>query len=206
MESAHERLLAGKLFDPRDGELTEIKRKAHELSLDYSVLYESNSLSREKILRELLGACGEAVRIQGPIFFNYGCHTTIGDHFFANYNFTVQDDAFVTIGDWVQIGPNVTIATPSHPLIAAERKVIQRDGKTYPYPCYARPITIGSHVWIGANAVICGGVTIGEGAVIGAGAVVTQDVPENTIVGGVPARVLRKITEEDSLMGRDELF
>ena len=94
-----EKIFAGKLFAPGDEALRSIKLKAHKLSADYSRLYEDEDEAREAILRELVGSMGEDVFIQGPVFFHYGSHTSIGSHVFINYNFTVQDDARVTIGD-----------------------------------------------------------------------------------------------------------
>ena len=201
-----EKLLAGKIFNPVSPELAMRKRKAHNVSVDNGMTHEDETEKRRAMLESILGGMGQNVRIQGPVFFNYGCHTCIGDDFFANYNFTVQDDANVVIGHRVNIGPNVTIATPFHPLVGAERAGFTVDGTEYPHPCYAKPVRIGDDVWIGAGAVICGGVTIGSGAVIGAGSVVTRDIPANTIAVGAPCRVMREITESDSMKYRPELL
>lgn len=185
-----EKLLAGKIFSPVHPELVAIKLVSHNLCTEYSQSYETETEKREQILDKLLKSHGKGTRIQGPIFFNYGCHTTIGDSFFANYNFTVLDDAPVTIGDHVMMGPNVTIATPVHPLIAEEWEK---------YPCYAKPVTIGNYVWIASGVTVCPGVTIGDRSVIGAGSVVTKDIPEGVFAAGSPCRVIRPITEQDSI-------
>ena len=200
-----EKLLSGKLFCPVDPELVAVKKTAHRLSAEYSRLFEEEEERRLQILQQLLGAVGENVRIQGPIFFNYGVHTTIGHRFFANYNLTVLDDAPVTIGDCVQLGPNVTIATPLHPLDPAERREYEHDGRRF-LPCYARPVRIGNNVWIASDVTVCPGVTIGDGAVIGAGSVVTRDVPSGVVAAGNPCRVLRPIAESDRLEHHPELF
>lgn len=135
----------------------------------------------------------------GPIRFHYGCHTTVGARCFMNFNFTVQDDARVTIGDDCSFGPNVTIVTPLHPMLPEERRGMKcSDGETR-FLCYAKPVTIGSDCWFGANVVVCPGVTIGEGCVIGAGSVVTRDIPARSFAAGVPARVIRPITEKDAI-------
>ena len=192
-----EKIFAGQLFSPADPELKAIKLRAHELSLRYSTLMESEAALRDKVLDELLPNKGTGVRVQGPIFFHYGIHTTIGNNFFANYNLTVQDDAKVTIGNNVMFGPNVTIVTPVHPMIASERRAMLNENGEKKGLCYARPVKIGNDVWVGANAVICGGVTIGDGVVIGAGAVVVKDIPANSFAAGNPCRVIRPITDAD---------
>jgi len=111
----------------------------------------------------------------------------------------------VTIGDDCNFGPNVTIVTPIHPMIASERRtMLDADGNPA-HVCYARPVTIGDDCWLGANVVVCSGVTIGNGCVIGAGSVVTKDIPDNSFAAGVPCRVIRPITEEDSMKYKPEI-
>lgn len=206
MTREEERLLAGKVFNPVSPELVAVKSAAHKANVDYSQTYEYETEKRNAILESILGSLGKNVRLQGPIAFNYGRHTAIGDNVFANFNFTVQDDAPVTIGDRVNIGPNVTLTTAFHPLAAGERSGFTVNGVEYPHPCYAKPIVIGNDVWIGAGAIVCGGVTVGDGAVIGAGSVVTRDIPPNCVAVGVPCRVLREITEADSMANHPELL
>ena len=111
----HEKIFAGKMFNPRGEELRAVKHKAHNLCVEYNMLTEDNP-RRAEIIDEMLGAHGESVNFQGPVQFNYGMHTTVGSNFFANYNFIVQDDGGVTIGDNFMAGPNVTLSTPLHPL------------------------------------------------------------------------------------------
>ena len=194
-----EKIFAGKLFCPGDPELKELKRKAHKLSQDYNRLYEDETAARQEILFELLGEIGEGTFLQGPITFHYGCHTKIGHHVFINFNFTVQDDALVEIGDHCDFGPNVTIVTPCHPMLPDDREKFPDEDAVEKRLCWAKPVKIGSHSWFGANVVICPGVTIGEGCVIGAGSVVTRDIPPMSFAAGNPCRVIRPITEEDSL-------
>lgn len=194
-----ERIFRGMLFASEEPELVEKKRKAHRLSQEYDLLFEEDSEKRENILKELLSEIGEGTFMLGPIRFHYGCHTKIGAHCFMNFNFTVQDDAMVTIGNNNNFGPNVTIVTPMHPMLAEERRgMICSDGVER-FLCYAKPVTIGNDCWFGANVVVCPGVTIGDNCVIGAGSVVTRDIPPHSFAAGVPARVIRTITEKDSV-------
>ena len=199
-----EKIFAGLLFHPGDPTLRAIKMRSHNLCAKYNRTFEDETEYRAQLLHDILAEFGEGSFIQGPVFFHYGKHTRIGKRFFGNYNLTVQDDALVTIGDDVNFGPGVTIVTPQHPLIAAERnKMIDENGKEARL-CYAEPVTIGSNIWFGANVTVCPGVTIGDNCVIGAGSVVTRDIPANSVAAGVPCRVLREITEADSMKYRTE--
>ena len=194
-----ERIFREMLFASEEPELIEKKLKAHHLSQEYSLTFEEDNENRNRILHELLAEIGEGTFMLGPIRFHYGCHTKIGAHCFMNFNFTVQDDALVTIGNNNNFGPNVTIVTPMHPMIAEERRgMICSDGVER-FLCYAKPVTIGNDCWFGANVVVCPGVTIGDNCVIGAGSVVTRDIPTNSFAAGVPAKVIRAITEQDSV-------
>ena len=201
-----ERIFAGVTFCPGNPELVAIKRKAHKLNQDYNRLYEDETEARRDILSRLLGGLGEASFLQGPITFHYGVHTTIGHHTFINFNFTVQDDGRVSIGNHCDFGPNVTIVTPVHPMIAEERILMRCEDGVNRRLCYARPVTIGDNCWIGANVVICPGVTIGDGCVIGAGSVVTRSIPANSFAAGNPCRVIREITEADSMRYKTEVL
>ena len=201
-----EKINAGILFSPADPELKAMKLKAHRLNQDYNRLYEDETAAREQILRELVGKLGAGVFIQGPVTFHDGCHTEIGDGCFINFNFTVQDDAKVTVGERCNFGPNVTIVTPMHPMIAAERRaVLGPDGKPARL-CWAKPVHIGNDCWFGANVVVCPGVSVGDGCVIGAGSVVTRDIPANSFAAGNPCRVIREITEADSMKYKPEIL
>ncbi|MDE6838501.1 MAG: sugar O-acetyltransferase [Acutalibacter sp.] len=194
-----EKIQAGVLFCPGDPELVAIKLKTHNLDVDYNQTHEDEMEKRAAILHEIIGEFGENGRIQGPIAFHYGKHTKIGKNFFANFNFTVQDDAQVTIGDNCNFGPNVTIVTPIHPMVPSERNAIRTASGEVKRLCYAKPVHIGNDCWFGASVTVCPGVTVGDGCVIGAGSVVTRDIPPNSFAAGVPCRVIREITEADSM-------
>lgn len=194
-----EKIFAGKLFDARTKELRDIKHRAHILCQKYNIMDEYDE-NRLPIMKEFLGKIGENYYFQGPVQFNYGTHTFIGDHFFANFNLTVMDDARIYIGDHVMFGPNVSLMATDHPLLPRERTAMKYPDGHVSMSEFAKEIHIGNDVWIAANAVILGGVHIGDGAVIGAGSVVTKDVPAGYLAYGVPCRPARPITEKDSKM------
>ena len=193
----HQRALAGKLFDARSQELRDLKHKAHVLCQRFNTMDEYDP-ERLPIIREFIGAIGENYYFQGPIQFNYGCHTQIGDNFFANFNLTVMDDGPIVIGDRVMFGPNVSLMATTHPLSSGERETMTYPDGHVSTSEYAPGIVIGSHVWLACNVVVCGGVTIGDGAVVGAGSVVTKDIPAGWLAYGNPCRAVRPITEADS--------
>ncbi|MBR1989818.1 MAG: sugar O-acetyltransferase [Firmicutes bacterium] len=192
-----EKIFAGKMFDPRKKELKDIKHKAHEACRRYNQMDEYDP-ERLPIMKEILGSVGNTYYFQGPVQFNYGSHTFIGENFFANFNLTVMDDARVYIGDNVAIGPNVSLMATNHPLLPQERMGMDEEGRTTMAE-YAEDIHIGDNVWIACNTVIIGGVTIGKNCVIGAGSVVTKDIPEGYLAYGNPCRPVRPITEADSM-------
>ena len=206
MTSEEQKILDGILFCPGDPELVAMKLKAHNISLDYNRLYEHQTEERSAVLKELLGEIGEGSFLQGPITFHYGCHTKIGRNVFINFHFTVQDDGPVTIGDNCSFGPNVTIVTPVHPMLPGERREIRDKDGNLRHMCYAKPVTIGHDCWFGANVTVCPGVTVGENCVIGAGSVVTRDIPANSFAAGNPCRVIRPITEADSMKFKPEIL
>ena len=197
-----EKIFAGQLFCPGHPDLKALKLRSHNLCALYNRLFEDEEEAREALLKKIVGSLGEGARMQGPIFFHYGSHTSIGKAFFANYNLTVQDDGRVTIGDHCNFGPNVTIVTPMHSMLPDERRGMVCDDGVERFLCYAKPVTIGHDCWFGANVVVCPGVTIGENCVIGAGSVVTRDIPAGSFAAGNPARVIRPITAADTVRGR----
>ncbi len=196
----------GRMFFPNEEWRVERKRKTHLLNQKYNVLSEYQPEERKAILREILGELNENVVLQGPITFHYGIHTKIGKNTFINFNFTCQDDTDVIIGENCDFGPNVTITTPIHPMLAGERKVLMCPDGVARRLCYAKPVRIGNGCWICANVTILPGVTIGDGCVIGAGSVVTRSIPDNCFAAGNPCRVIRRLTEADSMKNKPELL
>ena len=201
-----EKIRMGVLFWPGEPSLKAMKLKAHKLNIDYNATYEDETERRAAILSELVGEMGEGSFIQGPVFFHYGVHTHIGKSFYGNFNLTIQDDAEVHIGDHCNFGPNTTIVTPVHPMLPHERYLVRTADGTPRHMCYARPVTIGDHCWFGASVTVCPGVTIGDHCVIGAGSVVTRDIPANSFAAGVPCRVIRQITDADSMRHRPDIL
>ena len=201
-----EKIKAGILFCPGDQELKAIKRKTHNLNIDYNQTYEDEIEKRTAILSEIIGEMGENGFIQGPVTFHYGKHTRIGKNFFGNFHLTIQDDAEVVIGDNCNFGPNVTIVTPIHPMLASERRMMLTPEGEKKKLCYAKPVHIGNDCWLCANVTVCPGVTIGDNCVIGAGSVVTRDIPSNCFAAGNPCRVIRELTEADSMEHKPEIM
>lgn len=134
-----------------------------------------------------MGISGQRISVQSQFNCDNGRNIHVGEDFLSNYNLTILDIAPVTIGDHVMIGPNVDIYTVNHPLIVSGR---------CDYEAQASPVTIGNDVWIGGKVAIMPGVTIGNNVVIAAGAVVTKDIPDNTLVGGIPAKKIRTLSAQ----------
>lgn len=136
-----------------------------------------------KRLSEIIGSqLDESTTVFVPFYTNFGKFIQIGKNVFINHACSFLDMGGITIEDEVLIGPKVNLITENHPLDPANRRAL-----------ISKPIVVKRKAWIGAAATILPGVTIGENAVVAAGAVVTTDVPANTVVGGVPANVLKKL-------------
>lgn len=151
---------------------------------------------RRDFLRTFVAKLDEGAMINSPFYMEFANHLEMGVNSFINYDCIMLNNAMVKLGDNVLVGPKVSFYTAIHPIDAKQREQ---------WLVYAKPITVEDNVWIGGSATILGGVTIGKNAIVGAGAVVTKDVEPNTIVVGNPARVLRKITAEDSKKFQEEL-
>lgn len=151
---------------------------------------------RRDFLRTFVAKLDEGAMINSPFYMEFANHLEMGVNSFINYDCIMLNNAMIKLGDNVLVGPKVSFYTAMHPIDAKQREQ---------WLVYAKPITVEDNVWIGGSATILGGVTIGKNAIVGAGAVVTKDVEPNTIVVGNPARVLRKITAEDSKKFQEEL-
>ena len=184
MKTEKEKMLAGEMYNAMDLELVKDRENARRLVRIYNQTLETEGEKRVKLLKELLGSTGEIAYMEPNIRFDYGFNTHVGENFIANFDCTILDVCKVRFGDNCMLGPGVQIYTATHPLNPTERN----SGKEY-----AKPITFGNNVWIGGSAVINPGVTVGDNVVIASGAVVTKDVPDNAVVGGNPARIIKHI-------------
>lgn len=162
--------------------------KCLDILYDFNHSRPSEMKQRQAILKTLLAEVGDNCYIEPPLHANWGKHTHLGHGVYANFNLTLVDDTHIYIGNYVMIGPNVTIATAGHPIEPELRKKVAQ---------FNISVHIGDNVWIGANSVVLPGVTIGENSVIGAGSIVTKDIPSNVVAVGNPCRVLREIGERD---------
>jgi maltose O-acetyltransferase len=178
-----EKMLAGELYDPLDGELVAARERARDLCHALNDTRESQQAERRRILQDLFGAGGDTVWMQPPFSCDYGSNIYLGKRVFFNFNCIVLDVCEVRIGDYTLFGPGAQILTPLHPFDAALRRENE----------FGKPVDIGADVWFGAGALILAGVKIGSRAVIGAGSVVTRDIPAGVFAAGNPCRVVRHI-------------
>jgi maltose O-acetyltransferase len=185
MPSEKEKMLAGELYDPLDAELVRARERARDLCRDLNATRERDREIRRSILRELFGQGGDSVWMQPPFFCDYGSNILLGERAFFNFNCVVLDVCVVKVGDFTMFGPGVQIYTATHPMNAELRRKQE----------FAKPIEIGSDVWVGGGAILCPGIRIGSKAVIGAGSVVTKDIPGSVFAAGNPCRVIREIGE-----------
>jgi maltose O-acetyltransferase len=186
MKTEKEKMLAGELYDPSDSELVSGRLIARRLTRIYNETLETDGEERTDLLKELFGSTGKNLFIEPTFRCDYGYNIHVGDNFYANFNCVFLDVCEINIGENCFIAPGVHIYTATHPLNAKERISGIEFGK---------PVTIGNNVWIGGSAVINPGVTIGNNVVVASGSVVTKDVPDNVLVGGNPARVIKEIEE-----------
>jgi maltose O-acetyltransferase len=169
-----------------DDELATEGRRAMALCENYNALGVDQVDERRRLLEDLLGRIGADAVVRPPFRCDYGRYLSIGARTFANFGLVALDCAPITIGDDVQIGPNVALLTPTHPIDPDLRRAGWEA---------AQPITIGDNVWLGGGAVVLPGVTIGSDTVVGAGAVVSRDLPQGAVAVGNPARVIRTVSD-----------
>lgn len=183
MASERERMLAGELYLANDPELVSSRIHARQLCREYAAVPLDDEPGRQAILKRLFGRVGANVIIEPPFHCDYGRYIEVGDGTYLNVNCVFLDCTWIRLGDRVLVGPAVQFYAATHPLDAKVRATGYEN---------AKPIKIGSDVWLGGGSIICPGVTIGDGAVIGAGSVVTKDIPAGVLAVGNPCRVVRR--------------
>lgn len=179
-----ERMLAGEPYIADDPELQHELARAQALTHRLNTMDPGDAVGRRALLVELLGAFGEGSEVRPPFHCDYGYQTRIGARTFVNVGLICLDVATVTIGDDVQIGPNVQLLTATHPVEPGLRRDKWES---------AQPIVIGGNAWLGGGVIVGPGVSIGRDSVVGAGSVVTRDVPPGAVAVGSPARVIRSV-------------
>lgn len=177
-------MLAGDDYQAGDPELVALRSRALLLVHAYNSTRPDEPDERRRLLVELLGSAGPGIELEPPFRCDYGGQIEIGARSFANFNLIALDVARISIGEDVQMGPNVQLLTAGHPLDADRRRAKWEWGK---------PIVIGDNVWLGGGVIVCPNVTIGAHTVVGAGSVVTKDLPPNVLAVGCPARVIRTL-------------
>lgn len=179
-----ERLRNGETILPNDSQAYKMREASFATN---KLLVQMNNATDPTEIRDLLSQItgteiDESVAVFTPLYINYGKHTKIGKNVFINFDCTFLDLGGITIEDNVLIAPKVSLLSEGHPLEPENRHAL-----------IPKPIHIKKNAWIGAGATILQGVTIGENAVVASGAVVSKDVPDNVIVGGIPAKIIKAI-------------
>ena len=190
-----EKMLSGKLYFIRDEHLRNGMLESRNITGLYNNTTHEEKEYRKELLKKLFEKIGNKIHIEAPLRCDYGCHVSIGDNFYANYDCIIIAVNKVKIGNNVFLGPRVCIYTSGHPIDATIRNTLLGFGK---------PVTIGDNVWIGGNTVINPGVVIGNNTVIGSGSVVTKNIPDNVVAAGNPCKALRSLTEEDGKFWEEE--
>ncbi|MFJ7827797.1 maltose acetyltransferase domain-containing protein [Psychrobacillus sp. NPDC096623] len=184
MKSEKEKMLIGELYNPADPELFEGRMNARRLTRLYNQTLETEDDKRTNLIHELFGSTNGAFYVEPTFRCDYGYNIHVGENFYANFDCVFLDVCEIRIGDNCFIAPGVHLYTATHPLNAQERIAGTE---------YGKPIHIGHNVWIGGRAVINPGVKIGNNVVVASGAIVIKDIPDNVMVGGNPARVIKEI-------------
>ncbi|WP_316250568.1 sugar O-acetyltransferase [Catenovulum sp. 2E275] len=185
-----EKMLNGEYYISWDQQLTDEREAAKDRLFEFNAIRPSLRAEREAIIHKLFSKVGKNCWIESPFNCDYGYNIEVGDNFYANSNCCILDCGRVVFGNNVWIGPNVGFYTPEHAFDNEERSAGYEQ---------SLPIQVGDNVWIGGGVSILSGVTIGSNCIIGAGSVVTKNIPDNSLVVGNPARVLRQITEQDKI-------
>lgn len=180
-----EKMIAGELYFANDPELVADRMFARSQS---QIINQAESAElRSQLLKETFGRTGKKIYMEPVINFDYGYNIFVGENFYANFNCIFLDVSTIEIGDNCMFAPNVQLYTATHPLHPVKRN----SGLEY-----AKPIKIGNNVWLGGGVIVTPGVTLGDNVVVGAGSVVTKSFPDNVVIAGNPARIIKTVEEE----------
>ncbi|WP_142658476.1 chorismate mutase [Enterococcus faecium] len=180
-----EKMIAGELYFANDPELVADRMFARSQS---QIINQAESAElQSQLLKETFGRTGKKIYMEPVINFDYGYNIFVGENFYANFNCTFLDVSTIEIGDNCMFAPNVQLYTATHPLHPVKRN----SGLEY-----AKPIKIGDNVWLGGGVIVTPGVTLGNNVVVGAGSVVTKSFPDNVVIAGNPARIIKTVEEE----------
>ena len=181
MPTEKDKMLRGELYRGASAQLTAERQRARDLMRFLNAGQEEDRL---RVITKLFGAVGERIFLDPPFYCSFGSNIYAGNDVFINFQCVFLDQGRIDIGDRVLFGASVHLYTSAHPLdVETRRKWLE----------FAKPIRIGSDVWMGGGVIVCPGVTIGDGSVIGAGSVVTRDIPDGVVAAGNPCRVLRAL-------------
>lgn len=204
--SEKEKMLQGKIYDSMEEPLYHSRILMSETCIKYNNLPEDHP-DRVKLLKEIFPHSDGSLFVRGPVFVDYGENTYFGKNVYFNFNLVILDVCPVHIGNNCFFGPNISILTALHSLVASERELYFDEEKGYVTDReYGAPITIGNDCWFGGNVTILPGVTIHDNVVVGAGSVVTHDLESGCVYAGNPAKKIKEIKKEDSIFLKKELW
>lgn len=186
MRTEREKMIAGEMYNPLDEQLMNEREIGKRFCREYNSTDDTNYELRKNMIKKFLGKTGENLHIESSFRVEYGYNVEIGENFYANYDCLLLDICPIVIGKNAMLAPGVHIYSATHPIKADERN----SGKEF-----GKPVKIGDNVWIGGRSVIAPGVTLGNNVVVAAGSVVTKSFPDNVVIGGNPAKVIKIIEE-----------
>ncbi|MTD39969.1 chorismate mutase [Erwinia sp. CPCC 100877] len=187
IKTERQKMIDGELYFAADPELVAARKFAREQMK--VINQEEDGYIRRQLIEETFGSTGTGCYIEPSISFDYGFNIHVGKNFYANFNSIFLDICPITIGDNCMFGPNAQLYTATHPLNPVKRN----SGLEY-----GKPITLGDNVWLGGNVVITPGVTLGDNVVVAAGSVVTKSFPDNCVIGGNPAKLIKEIESDET--------
>lgn len=184
MRTEREKMIAGEMYNPNDEQLVKDKEAAKRFCREYNLTDDTNYDLRKKMIQSFLGKTGKDLHIESNFRVEYGYNIEIGENFYSNYDCLLLDICPIIIGTNAMLAPGVHIYSATHPIDPMERN----SGKEF-----GKPVKIGDNVWIGGRSVIAPGVTLGNNVVVAAGSVVTKSFPDNVVIGGNPAKIIKNI-------------